>query len=78
MILFIQEETVKRQWQIRRQTSPKMDGQQRWDRAYQLLLHWSQADPLLTNPVSNPTQEVLYDHQGGCLRQSLDCEPGSN
>jgi hypothetical protein len=29
---------MKRQWCVRRQTTPYPDGQQRWDRVYQLLL----------------------------------------
>ena len=75
--LLILEEPVKHQWRIRRQTSPKLDGQQRWDRAYQFLLQWSQAQPqLLTCPLVNPTQEVLYDNDSGRLRQGFDPKSG--
>ena len=56
---------MKRQWRLRRQTSPKLDGQQRWDRAYQLLLKWSQepepnnSQPTKITPM--PTQEIRDD-----------------
>ena len=56
---------MKRQWRIRRQASPKPDGQQRWDRAYQLLLQWSQVPPVnsLLPPHTSPnlTQETSDD-----------------
>lgn len=29
-------------WRVRRQTTSSPDGQQRWDRAYQLLLRWTE------------------------------------
>ena len=34
-----------RTWQIRRELVGCPDGQRRWDRAYQLLLHWAVAPP---------------------------------
>ena len=39
---------MRRQWCLRRQTTPYPDGQQRWDRAYHLLLQWSQPNDGVT------------------------------
>jgi hypothetical protein len=33
---------MKRQWQIQRRLQATPDGQQRWDRAYQALLRWTE------------------------------------
>ncbi len=33
----------KRSWRIRRDGMTSPDAQRRWDRAYQLLIQWSQA-----------------------------------
>ena len=41
---------MKRQWQIRRQLLAIPDGQQRWDRAYQALLRWT--EPATAVPVT--------------------------
>ena len=43
----IAEERMRRQhsWQVRRTGAPMASGQQRWDRAYQLLLQWAAATP---------------------------------
>lgn len=32
---------MKRQWQVHRRVLPRVDGQLRWDRAYQLLVDWT-------------------------------------
>ena len=32
---------MRRTWQVRRETSEQPDGQDRWDRAYQLVLRWA-------------------------------------
>jgi Domain of unknown function (DUF1990) len=32
---------MKRQWRVRRTAVAMTTGQQRWDRAYQLLLQWA-------------------------------------
>ena len=39
MILHIVEVPMKRQWHIHHQFHAMEDGAQRWDQAYQLLLH---------------------------------------
>jgi hypothetical protein len=33
---------MKHRWRICRQLTPQADGQQRWNRAYQMLLRWNQ------------------------------------
>jgi uncharacterized protein (UPF0548 family) len=35
------EGAMKRQWNIRRQTTAVPDGQQRWEQAYQMLMEWT-------------------------------------
>jgi hypothetical protein len=32
---------MKRKWQVQRSTVERMDGQRRWDCAYQCLLRWA-------------------------------------
>ena len=34
---------MHRQWRIQRTEVPYREGQDRWDRVYQCLLHWAQA-----------------------------------
>ena len=33
---------MHRQWRVQRTEVPYRDGQDRWDRVYQCLLHWAQ------------------------------------
>src|SRR4051812_35417903 len=64
MSCLIREETMNHQWRIRRQMRPISDGQQRWDRAYQLLLQWTIATPIepeCPRPPPFTPQEVTYD-----------------
>lgn len=35
------EETMKRQWHVRREAVERPDARQRWDQAYQVILRWS-------------------------------------
>jgi hypothetical protein len=35
----------RRAWHVRRTNVPTPTGQQRWDRAYQLLLQWAMTSP---------------------------------
>src|SRR5215475_13160851 len=51
MRLLIREDTMKRQWQIRRQFQKAVDATQRWDHAYQHLLQWSQPPPSTDAPI---------------------------
>src|SRR5690242_13362060 len=60
-----------RQWRIRRQGVAIPDALQRWDRAYQNLLRWSQLSERATREqadhASQPQQEVPDDGARGDL-----------
>jgi hypothetical protein len=43
---------MKRQWQIQRRLLATPDGQQRWDRAYQALLRWTEPAILVSMTTS--------------------------
>jgi hypothetical protein len=69
-----------RQWQVQRQLLPCPEGQQRWDRVYQLLLSWTQANaqdqqtPNLS-PIQN--QEVHHASSPLCPRLRPAVRPKS-
>ncbi len=65
----------QRTWQVRRMGVPTASGQQRWDRAYQLLLQW--AATTSPAPVERPAL-ILPEafHARSDLRPRLDREPG--
>ncbi len=78
---------MKHQWQLRRSLVAVPDGQQRWDRAYQSLLAWSQLSQRPKQPpevqhvpeaqdVQVQEQEVAYARSGVCA--CLDAEPGTH
>src|SRR5215217_5400846 len=84
----IAEGAMKHVWQIRRQTIPCPDGQQRWDRAYQHILRrayqhilrWTatadgerHSHPPTTAPIA---QEVRNDAPSGDLCPRLNPAPG--
>jgi hypothetical protein len=51
-------------WRLHRRPSPHLDGQQRWDRAYLLLLQWTQPAPSAQLQLPPPTQpRLLADHE---------------
>ena len=64
---------MKHQWTKHRQFDPHMDGEQRWDRAYQYLLLWAKAtepsSSTHSDENSEPTQEV--DHASSSLCSGL-------
>jgi len=68
---------MKRQWVKRREFVPQTDGEQRWDRAYQYLLLWTQeTEPnrvMSSGSLSQPKQEV--DHAISSLCTGLNEEP---
>jgi hypothetical protein len=73
-----EEDMPAPQWRLRRQPSPRPDGQQRWDRAYLHLLHWTQP-PLAPQPPVQPLprqekEEDSHDARPVCAR--LDPAPG--
>ena len=47
----------QRTWRVRRTGVPTATGQQRWDRAYQLLLQWAATDP--PAPAEAPAPPIL-------------------
>jgi hypothetical protein len=65
----------QRTWQVRRTGVPTATGQQRWDRAYQLLLQWA-----ATSPPPAPERPALIlpeaFHARSDLRPRLDQPPG--
>lgn len=70
-------------WRLRRRPSPRPDGQQRWDRAYLLLLQWTQPSPTSHQPpLQPPTQLPLLadyeeedSHNGRAVCARLDPAP---
>jgi hypothetical protein len=74
------------QWRVCRRTTSSPDGQQRWDRAYQLLLRWTERTGLpptaeaplpATCPSGKPTQvaPVEAPHAHRRLRARFDAQP---
>ena len=63
----------QRTWQVRRAGVPTATGQQRWDRAYQLLLQWATNSPA---PAEVPTPNLLeMSHARSDLRPRVDQPP---
>ena len=71
------EETMKRQWQVRREAVERPDAQGRWDRAYQFLLQWSlqneQGHEQARAPGANGKGEY---HDSGGIRSGFDLSAG--
>jgi hypothetical protein len=61
-----------RQWQVQRQLHPCPEGHQRWDRAYQLLLFWTNQN----HPPRSP-QEVTHANSSVCSRLRSPARPES-
>src|ERR671937_1346320 len=49
---------MRRTFEVRRETSEQPDGQDRWDRAYQLVLRW--AAPAGAEQEGRPMRVALY------------------
>lgn len=61
---------MEQSWQVRRSTVPQPDAQQRWDLAYQFLLHWCSDPVAIEASASSLHQE---EHHGDCrLCSGLD------
>ena len=63
-------------WRVRRRPSSRPDAQQRWDRAYQHLLQWTQPPlPHRTRLTAPPTtcqqEEQTNDHRDVCARLGI-------
>ena len=73
---------MTRHWQIRRQLHTTADAARRWDRAYQMLLQWSQATDSPTQPefstTLQPSLEVPYDQRPLCPRIDRPADAGPN
>ena len=66
---------MKHQWCVRRQATPYPDGQQRWDRAYQLLLQWARASGSPALPPESDQKEEADARR--VVRAGLDHRPDS-
>jgi hypothetical protein len=70
---------MKRQWRIHRQVVEVVDGQRRWDRAYQCLLRWGSPvwpeQPAEAVTGLQPMQEVSDESRRVCA--SVDPTPGT-
>ena len=66
----------QRTWHVRRTGVSTPTGQQRWDRAYQLLLQWAMANP--PAPTEAPVSPILPEvsHARSDLRPRLDQPSG--
>ncbi len=65
---------MKQEWTIHRQTVQQIDGQRRWDQAYQCLLKWARA--IQQGPVTL-RQEANDESSNLCpsFDQSPDADP---
>ena len=63
-------------WQIRRTGAPMASAQQRWDRAYQLLLQWAVATP--PTPADTPALSIVPEntHANSDLQPRIDQSSG--
>ena len=62
-------------WQVRRTSVSTPTSQQRWDRAYQLLLQWAMTSPEPTEAPGAPILPEVLDADSN-LRPCLDQPPG--
>lgn len=61
----------KRHWQVKRHLMEMPDAQQRWDRAYQLLLSWTLSmTPSEQAPTTENVGEKGLDHHEDCSLRS--------
>jgi hypothetical protein len=71
------EETMRRQWHVRREAVERPDAWSRWDQAYQSILRWSleneRGHEQARAPGANGKEEY---HEGGGIRSGLDLPAG--
>ncbi len=48
---------MKREWQVKRSTVERCDGQRRWDYAYQFLVRWAMESTTGLEQAAPPNQE---------------------
>jgi hypothetical protein len=65
----------QRNWQIRRTGVPMANAQQRWDRAYQLLLQWVATDRISAETPTIPIQPEM-SHARSDLQPRFDQPSG--
>lgn len=53
---------MKRQWRIQRRLLATPDAQQRWDRAYQALLRWTEPTLIAVTTSEHERGEVRHAH----------------
>ncbi len=68
---------MKRQWRTRRVLLATPDGQQRWDRAYQHLLHWTASSLSPPAPPVGGQEMGEVEHEGSDLRAGIDAAAGA-
>src|SRR5215213_3091107 len=70
-----QEGAMRRTWRIRRSTVEQPDGQDRWDRAYQLLLRWATEVP---REGEDDASSVLRPGVDGAAAAGADDRPAGH
>ena len=65
------------EWQIQRSGVPHLDGERRWDAAYQLLLTWAQAPHTARQLLPAPQQQE-QEHADRILHACLDQRPAAS
>lgn len=69
---------MKRRWQIQQSLQTTPDGQQRWDRAYQALLRWTEPAAVNSVTTSEHTTGEVVPHERSGVRASVDPAAGSS
>ncbi len=68
---------MKCQWHVHREAVERLDGRQRWDRAYQSILRWSLENERARAPGANAGANGKEEyHESGGVRPGLDLSAG--
>jgi hypothetical protein len=82
MILIVEEDDMPApltpSWRVHRRPSPRPDGQQRWDRAYLLLLQWIQPTPQAWPDQEKEEEEDSHDGRSVCTGLNPAPDPHAN
>jgi hypothetical protein len=68
---------MEQEWIVRRQTVAQVDGQRRWDLAYQCLLRWTQTMRQEMLPIQTH-QEAHYESRDLCPGVDPTASPNSD
>jgi hypothetical protein len=68
---------MKQEWTVRRQTVAQVDGQRRWDLAYQCLLRWAQTMGQEMLPIQ-AQQEAHHESRDLCPSVDATASPDSD